>query len=147
MSNSFTQTQADRGGRPKPCPGPTHGVLRLALQQQGLQRAALPQQDGEPFGFVQVPSSVLPEQRERLQSKTSGKGWSVGDDSKLKCVWFSQDICWHLKQCGFTGLPPPPTRKLSIPKTSEQKHSKGSANSLKVQVDFHLAFDNESCCS
>ena len=46
----------------------------------------------------------------------------------------TQDICWHMKQCGLTGVPPPPARKLSIPKNTERRHSKGSANSLKVQV-------------
>ena len=47
-----------------------------------------------------------------------------------------QDICWHMKQCSLNGgQPPPPIRKLSIPKNTERRHSiKGSANSLKVQV-------------
>jgi len=46
----------------------------------------------------------------------------------------AKDICWHMKQCGLTGVPPPPARKLSIPKNTERRHSKGSANSLKVQL-------------
>jgi len=47
-----------------------------------------------------------------------------------------QDICWHMKQCSLNGgQPPPPIRKLSIPKNTERRHSiKGSANSLKVQL-------------
>ena len=49
---ALTLTETDSGGCAQRCLGPVDEHDGLALHQQGLHRAHLPQQDGGPYGDV-----------------------------------------------------------------------------------------------